>query len=210
MAQFKHHWRTLDPKIDRLKQDGLNASAIARELKIDRRTLTDHRHDLRRDAGTSQVPATVKRQVPRRYSQGTQPPDLDTLTATLMPHLLDALKPAVESWLAEQVPPQVPGQVPSQVPSKVLDKVPGPNAVEYLQGTSGYPPDPQRKDQFHWHLPAGELWELRAVAEGLQVDKSLLLRKLWRAFMRTPEAQAGLERYRTGRSTRAGTRPGTS
>jgi hypothetical protein len=206
MAQFKHDWETLDPQIDRLKQNGLDASAIARQLKIAWTILINHRPDLRKDAAPSQVPAQVPQKVPERYSTGTQPPDLNTLAAALMPRLLDALKPAVESWLTQQVPPQVP----ELVPTKVLDEVPGPSAVEYLQGTAGYPHDPQRKAQFHWHVPAGELWELRAVAEGLQIDMSLLLRKLWRAFMRTPEAQAGLERSRTRKGTRRGTRPGTS
>jgi hypothetical protein len=210
MAQFKHAWGTLDPQIDRLKQDGLDASAIARQLHIPRRTLTDHRPDLRKDVRTSQVPATVSRKVPNRYPKGTLDQidasvvDLDALTEALKGRVLEAIKPAFHAWLAQQAP----GQVPIWVPMKILDEVPGATSGEYLEATLGYLPDPQRNAQFHWHLPKRELWELRAVAQGLEVDMSLLLRKLWRAFMKTPEAQAGLERYRTGRDTDQVPKPG--
>jgi hypothetical protein len=71
MGQIKHDRPTLDPKIDALKRDGLDASAIARELKIPRRTLTDHCPDLRKEAGTSQGPAKISHKVPNRYLSGT-------------------------------------------------------------------------------------------------------------------------------------------
>jgi hypothetical protein len=214
MAQFKHDWPKLDPKIDALKQNGLDASAIARELNIPRKTLTDHRPDLRKSAGTPQLPAKVTHQVPKSYPRGTQPaltaasPNLDTLAVALMPRLLDSMRPAFDAfdaWLAQQVPSQVPIQVPQQV----LEEVPGPTAVEYLPGTSGDPLDPEHKAQFPWHVPKGELWELRTVAQGLQLDMSLLLRKLWRAFMRTPEVQAGLQQYLTEVGTHPNTQAGT-
>jgi hypothetical protein len=42
MAKIRRNWAELDPLIDRLKHEGFNDSAIARELGLGRQTLVDH------------------------------------------------------------------------------------------------------------------------------------------------------------------------
>lgn len=44
------------------------------------------------------------------------------------------------------------------------------------------------------HVPAGELWELKAVAAVLGLDPSRLLRHLWETFRTTMEAKQALQR----------------
>ena len=58
MTKTKYDWTMLDPKIDRLKAQGLNDTQIARELGLGRQTLVDHlRH--RATAGTpTEYPGT--------------------------------------------------------------------------------------------------------------------------------------------------------
>ena len=56
----------------------------------------------------------------------------------------------------------------------------------------GYPEDPTKDSRYNLHLPAGELWELKAVAASMGLDLSHLLRQVWQAFRVSPQGQQAL------------------
>ena len=74
-------------------------------------------------------------------------------------------------------------------------------------GTPSYPDHPEKDSRLNLHLPEGERWEFRAVAKGLDLEPSLLFRRLWRGFMETPQAKAALQRYLAAQGTPQGTPP---
>jgi hypothetical protein len=117
----------------------------------------------------------------------------------------------MQGWLDGQVPSGVPQRVPDEVPDEVPEWVPllqSPLAfLGYPKGTPGYPDHPEKDSRLNLHLPAGERWEFRAVAKGLDLEPSLLFRRLWRGFMDTPQAKAALQCYLAAQGTPEGTPP---
>ena len=56
----------------------------------------------------------------------------------------------------------------------------------------GYPEEPTKDARYNLHLPAGELWELKAVAASMGLDLSHLLHQVWQAFRMITQGQQAL------------------
>ena len=121
------------------------------------------------------------------------------------------LFPMMQGWLNRQVPQGIPLEVPGKVPDEVPEWVPllqSPLAfLGYPKGTPSYPDAPEKDSRLNLHLPEGERWEFRAVAKGLDLEPSLLFRRLWRGYMQTPQAKDALHRYLAAQGTPEGTPP---
>jgi hypothetical protein len=92
----------------------------------------------------------------------------------------------VDERIAEAVASVRPAEVPEvpQVPQGPLRRVQVPP----------YPDDPKKDARYNLHIPAGELWEIKATAAALGLDPSRLLRHLWQTFRSTIEAKQALQR----------------
>jgi hypothetical protein len=177
-------------RYDELKGQGLSGRQIAEELGIAESTLRGlvKRRQVQVPEGTRGTPGTQGTPARRKTAridrvpagtQETQAPssELHALVNALMPLLVAE----VEKHLDQRVP-----QVPQAEPPPPVQGRP--------KGIPGYPEHPEKDTRFNMHIPAGERWELYAVAKGLGLDPSLLLRQVWQAFMATPRAQEALQR----------------
>jgi len=212
---------------DHLKAQGLSDRAIARQWEVPWTTFRRHlekrkgqtglmlpapeRHETQQ-GGTSGVPWQVPRQKPIEPQRGTPPGtpssmDVDGLAEAVAARLF----PIMQGWIDRQVPQRVPQQVPEEVPEEVPEWVPilqSPLAfLGYPKSTPSYPDHPEKDSRLNLHLPEGERWEFRAVAKGLELEPSLLFRRLWRGFMQTPQAKEALQRYLAAQGTPEGIPP---
>jgi hypothetical protein len=55
-----------------------------------------------------------------------------------------------------------------------------------------------KDSRYNLHLPAGELWELRAAAASMGLDVSHLLRQVWQAFRVSAQGQQALHQALPG------------
>jgi hypothetical protein len=139
---------------------------------------------------TTGVPARVPRQESLQPQRGTPPGtpssvDVDGLAEVVAARLF----PMMQGWLDRQVPEWVPLL---QSPLAFLG---------YPKGTPSYPDHPEQDSRLNLHRPAGERWEFRAVAKGLDLEPNLLFRRLWRGYTQTPQAKEALQRYVAAQGT---------
>jgi hypothetical protein len=156
-----------------------------------------------RKRGTPRVPETGSpSQISRQVPQGTSSAPAVAPPATIP---VEAIADAVAAQVLARLQPLLEARVPEEVSLQVPEWVPGSGGLaplpRYPLGTPGYPDKPHRDSRLNLHVPAGERWEVRAVAQGLKEEPSLLLHKLWRAFMTTTMAQEALQRYLTEMGT---------
>ena len=60
-----------------------------------------------------------------------------------------------------------------------------------------------KDSRYNLHLPAGELWELRAAAASMGLDVSHLLRQVWQAFRVSAQGQQALHQALPGQLSAA-------
>jgi hypothetical protein len=201
---------------DTLKAQGLADREIARQWGIPWGTFHREKQKDMGQAGlmlpaperrdTSGVPARVPQQKSIGSPKGTPPGTPSSLDVEgLAEAVAVRLFPMMQGWLDRQVPPQVPGEVPEEVPEWV-PLLQSPLAfLGYPKGTPSYPDHPEKDSRLNLHLPEGERWEFRTVAKGLDLEPSLLFRRLWRGYMQTPQAKEALQRYLAAQGTPEGT-----
>jgi hypothetical protein len=208
MTKTKHDWTMLDPKIDRLRAQGLNDTQIARELGLGRQTLVDHlRH--RATAGTpTEYPGT-----PEHHGTLEAHPGIPEHQGTLEGHpgtqahsgTLEAHQEVIED-IQESVP-DAPHIGDAAVDQGTLEHLSTPEVHPELSPThSGvpiaHPGVPARQEMAasipmgHPSTPTAEDWELWTVikARWSEVEKLLADRQ---ALLGTPRGTPGHTRKKT-------------
>jgi hypothetical protein len=201
---------------DRLKAQGLADREIARQWGIPWGTFHREKQKHVGHAGleTSGVPAWVPQQPSIEAQKGTPPGTPSSMEVDeLAEAVASRIFPMMQGWLRTEVPQRVPAQVPDEIPEEVSEWVPILQSplvfLGYPKGTPAYPDHPEKDSRLNLHLPEGERWEFRAVAKGLDLEPSLLFRRLWRGYMQTPQAKAALQRYLAAQGTSEGTPQGS-
>lgn len=78
-----------------------------------------------------------------------------------------------------------------------------------LAGIPGYPTEPHKDSRLNIHLPEEERWLINAIADGLDVNISSLVRRILTEWSQGDEAQKGLRAHLERRGIHEGTVMGT-
>jgi hypothetical protein len=70
-----------------------------------------------------------------------------------------------------------------------------PEWMRTLQGIPGYPKEPHKDSRLNIHLPEEERWLINAIADGLDVNISSLVRRILAEWSQQDEAQTGLRAH---------------
>jgi hypothetical protein len=148
--------------------------------------------------------------VPIRVPQETKVPTTamppPPATISDLQHLLQEqearMKAFIEQRIQEAIEHQPQQRVPLEVP-QTRQRVPiGTEVPEY-------PDYPQKDTRLNLHVPAGESWEIHAIAAAFGMNPSRLIRQLWQAYRETPQAQQALHHMLNSQGTLEGTPIGT-
>jgi hypothetical protein len=107
----------------------------------------------------------------------------------------------LESAIREVARPLQP--VPLDRYSQVKPSLP--EWIRNLAGIPGYPNAPHKDSRLNIHLPEEERWLINAIADGLEVNISSLVRRILAEWSQQDEAQTGLRAHLERRGIQEGT-----